>query len=52
MLACAYFDDMGNIMVTNEGLLPSEKIAKRFSLEVSCTAPVVPDIKADLPLEI
>lgn len=33
MLACAYFDQDGNIMVTNEGLLPSQKIAKRFTLK-------------------
>lgn len=33
MLACAYFDDKGNVMVTNEGLLPSQKIAKRFDLQ-------------------
>ncbi|GAB7354935.1 hypothetical protein MBLNU459_g5556t1 [Dothideomycetes sp. NU459] len=32
MLACAFFDEHGNIMVTNEGLLPSQKIAERFSL--------------------
>jgi len=35
MLACAYFDSEGNIMVTNEGLLPSQKVAKRFHLTVS-----------------
>jgi len=34
MLACAYFDEEGNIMVTNEGTLPSQKIAKRFALQV------------------
>lgn len=35
MLACAYFDDEGNVMVTNEGALPSQKIAKRFALQVT-----------------
>ncbi|KAI5199519.1 hypothetical protein E4T38_06957 [Aureobasidium subglaciale] len=33
MLACAYFDEHGNIMVTNEGTLPSQRIAKRFVLQ-------------------
>ncbi|GAB7355008.1 hypothetical protein MBLNU459_g5616t1 [Dothideomycetes sp. NU459] len=33
MLACAYFDEDGNIMVTNEGTLPSQQIAKRFTLQ-------------------
>lgn len=30
----AYFDEHGNIMVTNEGTLPSQRIAKRFVLQV------------------
>lgn len=34
MLACAYFDEEGNVMVTNEGALPSQMIAKRFALQV------------------
>ncbi|KEQ87756.1 hypothetical protein M438DRAFT_312624 [Aureobasidium pullulans EXF-150] len=33
MLACAYFDEHGNIMVTNEGTLPSQRIAKRFVIQ-------------------
>ena len=37
MLACAYFDEDGNVMVTNEGTLPSQKIAKRFTLQVYIT---------------
>jgi len=32
-VACAYFDESGNIMVSNEGFLPSQKIAKRFNLQ-------------------
>ncbi|PNS14019.1 hypothetical protein CAC42_6532 [Sphaceloma murrayae] len=32
-LACAYFDEDGNVLVTNEGVLPSQKIAKRFNLQ-------------------
>jgi len=32
-LACAYFDEDGNILVTNEGVLPSQKVAKRFNLQ-------------------
>ncbi|GAB7342003.1 hypothetical protein MBLNU457_g0295t1 [Dothideomycetes sp. NU457] len=32
-VACAYFDETGNIMVSNEGFLPSQKIAKRFNLQ-------------------
>lgn len=31
----AYFDEHGNIMVTNEGTLPSQRIAKRFVLQVN-----------------
>lgn len=34
MLACAIFDSDGNIMVTTEGTLPSQQIAKRFALQV------------------
>lgn len=34
MLACAYFDEDGNVMVTTEGALPSQMIAKRFALQV------------------
>lgn len=34
MLACAYFDADGNVMVTTEGALPSQQIAKRFALQV------------------
>ena len=30
-LACAYFDAEGNILVTNDGVLPSQKIARRFN---------------------
>lgn len=32
-LACAYFDEEGNILVTNEGVLPNQKVAKRFNLQ-------------------
>ncbi|KAF2223549.1 hypothetical protein BDZ85DRAFT_111070 [Elsinoe ampelina] len=32
-LACAYFDEDGNVLVTNEGVLPAQKIAKRFNLQ-------------------
>ncbi|KIW64043.1 hypothetical protein PV04_09003 [Phialophora macrospora] len=30
VLACAYFDDQGNLMVTQEGALPSEKITNHY----------------------
>ncbi|KIW98133.1 uncharacterized protein Z519_01717 [Cladophialophora bantiana CBS 173.52] len=30
MLACAYFDDEGRVMVTQEGTLPSEKITNHY----------------------
>ncbi|KAH0238645.1 hypothetical protein KCV06_g260, partial [Aureobasidium melanogenum] len=33
-MSSAYFDEHGNIMVTNEGTLPSQRIAKRFVLQV------------------
>ncbi|CAD0089231.1 unnamed protein product, partial [Aureobasidium vineae] len=33
LLVIAYFDEHGNIMVTNEGTLPSQRIAKRFVLQ-------------------
>lgn len=42
MLACAYFDEDGNVMVTNEGALPSQKIARRFALQVSSASPMFP----------
>lgn len=32
-VACAYFDDDGNIMVSSDGFLPLQKIAKRFDLQ-------------------
>ncbi|KAF2153040.1 hypothetical protein K461DRAFT_320760 [Myriangium duriaei CBS 260.36] len=32
-IACAYFDQEGNILVTNEGVLPNQKVAKRFNLQ-------------------
>lgn len=33
-MCSAYFDEHGNIMVTNEGTLPSQRIAKRFVIQV------------------
>jgi hypothetical protein len=51
----AYFDEHGNIMVTNEGTLPSQRIAKRFVLQVgevrraySRTALTLPEIRRPL----
>lgn len=31
-IACAYFDQEGNVLVTNEGLLPTQVVTQRFSL--------------------
>ena len=36
VLACAYFDDEGRLMVTQEGALPSEKITNHY-VEKVCT---------------
>ncbi len=35
VLACAYFDDEGKLMVTQEGTLPSEKITNHYVEKVS-----------------
>lgn len=35
VLACAYFDEDGRLMVTQEGALPSEKITNRYVDQVS-----------------
>lgn len=35
VLACAYFDDEGRLMVTQEGTLPSEKITNHYVEKVS-----------------
>ncbi len=37
VLASAYFDETGRIMVTPEGLLPSQQITKSYVEKVSCT---------------
>jgi hypothetical protein len=34
-LACAYFDEHGQLMVTQDGLLPSEKITNHYVEKVS-----------------
>lgn len=30
VLACSYFDDEGNLMITQDGLLPSTKITNHY----------------------
>ena len=35
VLACTYFDDIGRLMVTQEGTLPSEKITNHYIETVS-----------------
>lgn len=35
VLACAYFDAEGRIMVTQEGVLPSQKITNHYVERVS-----------------
>ena len=35
VLACAYFDETGHLMVTQEGILPSEKITNYYVEKVS-----------------
>jgi hypothetical protein len=38
VLACAYFDEDGRLMVTQEGAIPSEEIANRYVDMVSKVA--------------
>jgi hypothetical protein len=35
VLACAYFDEVGRLMVTQDGTLPSEKITNHYVEKVS-----------------
>ena len=39
VLACAYFDEEGNLMVTQEGTLPSEKITNHYVEKASRSRP-------------
>lgn len=32
-IACAYFDKDGKVLVNNEGIIPTQKIAKRFNVQ-------------------
>ena len=38
VLACAYFDEDGRLMVTQDGAIPSEKIANHYVDKVSKVA--------------